>query len=600
MNDKKKRDITIKEIVRNNVFAVSLIWKHCPIKVIYKALRAVADGLLATIGLYLIGHAINLAVVGASYLDACKSLAVYILINIAYNVITAVLNAKLEPIFEYKIGSGIKRLFLQKAMECDLRCYENTQFYNDYTLAATQCIPLAEATLSMASDLVTAVTALFSLGYLTYLIDPVVLLFFLAPVLALFINRKKIEIDFKIKNGQTELNRQKDYCVRTFYRPEYSKEMRISNISAPLLVRFKKTVDECISLYKTEGPKSAFFGFIQNVYNELFSNLFILLYVAYRTLVTESVQFGDCVIVVKAISDMSYAMQGVIGVAGEFRGNAMFINNVKTFLDYKSSIENIEYGSDAENGDIEFKDVSFRYDGAAEDTLKHLSFRLKKGEKVAVVGLNGAGKSTLVKLLLRLYDPTDGNIFLNGSDITGVKLKSYRDMYATLLQDYHSFSMSVKENILQRKGREEDDIIVESALYKSGFKERVDRMKNGINSTVGKEFDEEGEVLSGGEYQKLALSHVFAKGSPILILDEPSAALDPISEAELFASITESCGEKTVIFISHRLSSAKSADHILFIENGYLVEEGSHIDLIKSNGKYAELFRIQAQNYGVN
>ena len=214
--------------------------------------------------------------------------------------------------------------------------------------------------------------------------------------------------------------------------------------------------------------------------------------------------------------------------------------------------------------------------------------------------MNGAGKTTLVKLLLRLYDPTDGAILVNGIAVTDIRLESYRDMFATLLQDYHSFSMSVKENILLRAEREGDDEVVESALRRSGFKERVDRMDNGIDTAVGKEFDANGEVLSGGEYQKLALTHVLAKDSPILILDEPSSALDPIAEAEMYVNITASCGNKTVIYISHRMSSAKAVDHILFMENGCLAEEGTHSELMERNGGYAELFRIQAQNYGVN
>lgn len=189
---------------------------------------------------------------------------------------------------------------------------------------------------------------------------------------------------------------------------------------------------------------------------------------------------------------------------------------------------------------------------------------------------------------------------MNGVDVKEINLQSYRDMYATLLQDYHSFLMSVKENILLRKEMEGDDTIIESALHKSGFHERVKGMKQGVDTMVGKEFDTDGEILSGGEYQKLALTHVFAQNSMILILDEPSSALDPISEFEMYENISKSCKDKTVIYISHRMFSAKNADHILFMENGSILEEGSHNELMKQNGKYAELFRMQAQNYAAN
>lgn len=212
---KKKNAGSLKEIVRNNSFAVSLIWKHCPFMIVYSFLRSFADGILGTIELFFIGHAISLAASGSSYLDVCKYLMIYIAINISYNVITAVLTAKSEPVFNYQIGCGIKRMFLQKALDCDLRCYEDTQFYKDFTLAAAQCIPRAEASLSMISGLITSITALCSLGVLSYLIDPVVFLFFLAPVFSLFINGKKSKTEFRMYGKQTEYNRQKDYCVRT-------------------------------------------------------------------------------------------------------------------------------------------------------------------------------------------------------------------------------------------------------------------------------------------------------------------------------------------------------------------------------------------------
>lgn len=600
MKKKKACIISFKKILENNFYAVALIWKNCPMKIVYKLIYSFMNGLLGTLELYFIGHAINFALSGATYQAVLKYLLIYILINTVYNVLTGILNARLEPYFNYEIGSKIKLMFLEKTAECDLKCYEDTQFYQDYTLAAAQCISRAEGTLETLSNFVSVATSLLSLSILTYIINPVILLFFIAPIFLFIIDKRKMEIEFNMNKKIVEYSRQKNYCVRTFYRPEYAKEMRVSEISKPLVARFKETVNECINLYKNEGLKVAIINFIQTIYNELFSNLLVLLYVAYQLLIAGNIQYGDCVIIVKAIGDVSNSIQGVVGVLSAFRENALFINNVKKFMNYKPSILKNENGAIAENGEIIFKNVSFRYEGSTEDVLKNVSFSIKRGQKVAIVGLNGAGKTTLIKLLLRLYDPTDGTISLNGKNIKEINLESYREMFATLLQDFHNFSISIKENILLRKERAGDDLVIESALIKSGFKERVNQMPKGIYTSLGKEFEEDGEVLSGGEYQKLALTHMFAKGSPVMILDEPSSALDPVSEAKMYSNIMESCNNNTLIFISHRMSSAKIADKILYMENGKVVEEGSHIELIKKNGKYAELFNIQAQNYTLN
>ncbi|MBQ4511201.1 MAG: ABC transporter ATP-binding protein, partial [Clostridia bacterium] len=225
------------------------------------------------------------------------------------------------------------------------------------------------------------------------------------------------------------------------------------------------------------------------------------------------------------------------------------------------------------------------------------SMEIGKNEKIALVGHNGAGKSTLIKLLLRLYDPTEGKISLNGISLEDLKLKEYRDMFSVVFQDFKTISLPVAENVLMRPREEGDDEKIIQALKNSGAYERIMELPNGIDTMLTKEFDKDGAVLSVGQAQKVAIAHAFVKNAPFIILDEPSSALDPVAENEMYNNMMKAGEGKAMIFISHRLSSAVSADRIYMLEQGEIVESGTHAELMKLNGKYADMFRKQAKNY---
>ena len=220
------------------------------------------------------------------------------------------------------------------------------------------------------------------------------------------------------------------------------------------------------------------------------------------------------------------------------------------------------------------------------------------GKRIALVGCNGAGKSTIVKLLLRLYDPSEGRITIDGTDIRDVKLSSYRKLFSVMFQDYKCLSMTVAENVMRGPFTEDDRETVKTALKESGVLNKINTLEHGIDTTLTKEFDPKGAVLSGGESQKVHLAAVFAQNSPYAILDEPSSALDPIAEYNVFESMIRATQGKCVLFISHRLSSAVLADTILVMDNGQMIQCGSHTELLKEpHGLYAEMFHRQAQNY---
>lgn len=237
--------------------------------------------------------------------------------------------------------------------------------------------------------------------------------------------------------------------------------------------------------------------------------------------------------------------------------------------------------------------------------MKEVNLHMKPGEKIALVGYNGAGKTTFVKLLMRLYDVKSGSILADGIDIRDYNVKQYRNTIGTVFQDFQIFAGNVRENVILDVANNKDfsnsgyeyDTNIRQALSDSGLLKRVDRLKNGLDTELTTEFSKDGVNLSGGESQKLAIARVFYKDAGLMILDEPSSALDPIAEYQLNHAMLEATKDKTVVFISHRLSTTRLADRIVMLENGCIVEQGSHEELLTKNGKYAEMWRVQAGAY---
>lgn len=240
--------------------------------------------------------------------------------------------------------------------------------------------------------------------------------------------------------------------------------------------------------------------------------------------------------------------------------------------------------------------MSFAYKDN-EYIVKNLNFKIKGNSIAALVGHNGAGKSTIIKLLFRLYDPTNGEIFINGKNIKEYNLRAYRKLFTAAFQDYKVLALSIKENVLMEHECENEDEAVMEALKKAGIYEKVGTLPKGIDTILTKEFDESGAVLSGGQYQKIAVARTFVQDAPIKVYDEPSSALDPIAEYELYKSIMKESKNKTMIFISHRLSSVRNADKVFMLENGEIIEQGTHEELMEMKGSYADMYTKQAMNY---
>ncbi|MBE5869443.1 MAG: ABC transporter ATP-binding protein [Lachnospiraceae bacterium] len=300
-----------------------------------------------------------------------------------------------------------------------------------------------------------------------------------------------------------------------------------------------------------------------------------------------------------SIVKVSEGVSGLISAAGDMRNNAIFLEVIFEYMDIPNSMYQgsltVEKRRDREY-EVEFKNVSFRYPGSENFVLKHVNMKFKIGSKLAVVGMNGSGKTTFIKLLCRLYDPTEGEILLNGIDIRKYNYLDYMNIFSVVFQDFCLLPLKLGENVGGKI--EYDRELVTECLKKAGYGERLANMSEGLETYLYKDYTWEGTDVSGGEAQKIALARTLYKDAPFMILDEPTAALDPIAEAEVYSKFNEIVGDKTAIYISHRLSSCKFCDEIAVFHEGAVVQMGTHSQLLADEkGKYYELWNAQAQYY---
>lgn len=528
---------------------------------------------------------------------------IFLLITIAVFCLLSIYNNYYEqavkPLTDTVIYKGLYRKLYHKAMNVDLECFENSEFYNKYTMALESANDKVTATndniWSVLFGGIAAVTAFI----IMYGIDPYAILFVISPIIGNFVFGAILnKLTYRLYQDQTPFNRKAEYINRVIHLSDYAKEVRLTKVFKLMMHKYEEAVQGKISVVSKYSVK----GIFANWFHQMFTFTIIfegaLLYGAYRTIITKSMQLAEYAVLSSFMVSTTWILIGFSTSLIESYKNSLFIENIRKFLEYKPAIPEDYDGvmPEADITTIEFRKVSFGYE-EDKPIIKNLSFTIADKSKVALVGHNGAGKSTIIKLLFRFYDPTEGAIYVNGRDIREYNLQAYRRLFTAAFQDYKIFAMSVKENVLMRKAAPEDEEPVKRALLKAGVYDKVMSLPKGMDSVLTREFDDDGSVLSGGQYQKIVVARAFLSDAPIRIFDEPSSALDPIAEYELFESIMKDSVDKTMIFISHRLSSVQNADVVYMLEHGELIERGTHKELIKLGGAYADMYKKQAENY---
>lgn len=523
--------------------------------------------------------------------------------NIIRIVAKTIFNEVYVPYNQNKIQCGINALLMEKSKKLDLECYDDPEFYNKYTRA------LGQADSGMISFIDNFSAVMDRLFYITTVIaivstlDPVLVIFGVVCVFTLFFFYKKSsQYRYDTSVLITNDTRCANYSKRIHYLPEYAKEIRTSNISKILVDNYiaaKKNVQNTIRkrsrrissiTLADEGIRIFMLQFVTMLYlvfrirqGRLDASSFVALFLATMQISMELFNFVNCI--------------------NEFYKLSLYTDDLIYILNYKS---NIELPDNPGAGTVKIETikllatnkVGFSYDGK-KSVLHNIDFKVSKGEHIALVGYNGAGKTSLVKLLLRLYDPNSGEVLLNGENLKQIDINSYRNKFGIVFQDHLFYALTVAENVLMKRvvTNQERQRVVE-ALKKSQLYDDVASFPNGIDTILTKEFDENGVVLSGGQAQKLSLARIFAQSDKeIFILDEASGAMDPISESKVNKSILEFCKDKILILISHRLSICKDMSKIYVIDNGEIIESGSHSELMRQGGLYSKMYSIQLENY---
>lgn len=387
------------------------------------------------------------------------------------------------------------------------------------------------------------------------------------------------------------------YLRRESIIPENGKDIRIYQMKNWFLRRFYAWIDRIVILIDNEQTGFMAAGIMEKILS-FGRNLLVYGYLIWE-MTQGSMTLPSFLLYVGIVSGFEAWMNGLFEALNQILIDEKLMDGYRDFMDFGNRNDDSKPAPHAAGNthEIRLENVSFRYEGSDTDTIHNLNLTIRPGEKLALVGLNGAGKTTLIKLLCGLYRPTGGTIYLDGQDLQTLSQEAVFKEFSVVFQEVFAFSFPLAANVSCSKQEQEDNAKLEESLSKAGLWAKIQELPNGIRTAMNKDLDESGVTLSGGELQKLMLARALYKDSPVVILDEPTAALDPIAESEMYEKYDDLIQGKTGIFISHRLSSTRFCERILFMEKGAVIEEGSHESLMAKGGAYAELFTLQAKYY---
>ncbi|MEZ4861079.1 MAG: ABC transporter ATP-binding protein [Caldilineaceae bacterium] len=521
--------------------------------------------------------------------------------------ISASLRSGLRDVLQFQVDNYARTLILEKAASFDIAFFETPSFYDQLENALrdvwrTQNLPWI---VLETSGLVLSLVA--TMGLLAPLHPAAVPLLLVLTVPQLITRARYTNQRFRMWTGRAPAQRMINYLQGLLTQRDPVKEVRLFGLEAPFLTRYRDFSGQLVSEYKSLFLAQERWNMATALLSV--SGVGVIWCYAIVQAATGQITLGDIALVFQAAEQVRSGLSQLFTSMGVFYEHSLFVGNLYAFLELKpdgvaGALTQYTNGSQPKRSapkplqqGIELRRVSFRYPGADRAVLQDVSCTIRPGTTVALVGENGAGKTTLIKLLTRFYDPTDGEILLDGHDLRDYDLTELRRTIGVIFQDFVRYHLSARENIgfgqLERL-REEEHIV--QAATKGGAVPVIDKLAQGYATLLGRTFEDSVD-LSGGEWQKLALSRAFMRDAQILILDEPTAALDALAEYEVYQRFAELTAEKTTIFISHRFSTVRMAQQILVLEDGRLIEEGTHGELMARQGQYAKMFTTQAERY---
>jgi ATP-binding cassette subfamily B protein len=509
--------------------------------------------------------------------------------------------ALLRDLMRASLGNHVNTLILEKAARLELRHFEDADFYdkmqNARREASVRPLSMALETASLLQQLL----ILASYAALLVRLSPWSVLLIAAASIPSFVAEARFSGEsFRLNTWRAPEGRRQNYLEWILTRDSHVKEVKLFNLGPLVLQRYRALFDKFYSedraLALRKSVAGVALGFVS----------LAAFYGAYAFMAVRaalgSISLGDLTLYLSVFRQGQASIQSALASIGSLYEDGLFMSNLFAYLDIGTVGElprRLPPLSPARRRtqDIEFRDVSFRYPGSDKWVLRGVSLALRAGEKMALVGENGAGKSTLIKLLMRLYDPTEGAILYGGIDLRDMDARDLRDRIGVLFQDFVRYQWTARENVgVGWVPALEDRARIEQAVDEGGARPVIEQLPHKLDTMLGGWF-EEGQELSGGQWQKIALARAFMRDSEVLVLDEPTAALDAEAEHELFVRLQQLAQERTAILISHRFSTVRRADRIAVLQEGRIEELGTHAELLEHNGRYAHLFRLQASGY---
>lgn len=553
--------------------------------------------LMAYIDVVILRDAVNYLELGSDISTIASKMIMWLGVYIAVVIINSIIETYIGENMNAIVANKINRRIYTQVLKTDYKYFDMTDFYNDYTWTLNNFYPQTFSSVQMVWQLLMSLFTIGTIGTLMLTMDWVVLvLVVLSVIMNVIINNVLTKEAFEKRQESLLSQRMLSYIQRVFYIKDYAMGVKTTGIKNTLLKKYDESTSALSNVIKRHRGKVTVLSILLGVmiYTiKIVTILYLVIQVRENKL-----SLGEFTALFYASINLKSQLDQFGNLLTRLKNLNLYTKGIKEFFDLPSEIEYVDEGELLDNIplSLEFRNVNFKYHDDSDAVLSDVSFTIEQGEKVAIVGRNGAGKSTIAKLILHLYNPESGDIYVNGNNISTYNVTDLRNHIGVAFQDSTLYAFNIRENICVYND-EISDGELDVVLKKIGVSNVLEKNKVNNDAVLTRELDDNGIELSGGERQLIAIARVLTKKFGLLIFDEPSSSLDPIRESKLSKMIMQETGDTTVVLISHRLSAVRGADKILFVEDGRVVECGSHSELMKLNGKYYELYNVQAESY---
>lgn len=500
-----------------------------------------------------------------------------------------------------EIQLNLNQDIYRQILSTDYKYFDDPEFYNNYTLTVNEYSNKSREAVELIINILKSLSTIISMGSVIIVLGPwLVVITVIEMIITVFIETQKNNVNIDKRMKSLAFDRKLGYVHRVFYQREYAADIKVTKLKNYLFALYRESGKSKIGLIKAYAGVLFRWLFTQNCIGIVY-NASIMIYISYGLLVSKKIiGVGKFMSLITANTQLMQSMYGVFGLFSQANNLSLYAEKIKLFFESESSIENSIKGDD-ELGlvfpfKLELNNVSFHYPNS-NFGINNISFSIDPGEKVAIVGENGAGKTTITKLIMRLYDPDKGGIFINDKSICDYNLSKLREKIGIAFQATNVYALSLADNL--NLYRENSDAELLNTIKELDFDNIFDKSRGDLRIELTKEFEQNGLMLSNGEIQKIGIARILNNNFGLLILDEPSSSLDPIAEYKLTNILYSQANKTTTILIAHRLSMVRGADCIYVLKDGEICESGTHDELMKKRGMYYEMFIKQSENYHI-